>query len=75
MTGAARLAFFIRAPNASRALQVRLASTDPIAMANTRAAEQLGADPGDTVLLAPNGREVPLSSMAADVAASVTHMT
>eukprot|EP00969_Alexandrium_andersonii_P029789 1300543-Alexandrium_andersonii.AAC.1 len=52
--GASQLAFFIRAPNATRALQVRLAGTDPIALANTRAAEQLGADPGDTVLLAPS---------------------
>eukprot|EP00969_Alexandrium_andersonii_P138615 6130249-Alexandrium_andersonii.AAC.1 len=29
-----RLAFFIRAPNGTRALQVRLDSTDPIAVAN-----------------------------------------
>eukprot|EP00969_Alexandrium_andersonii_P209116 9235341-Alexandrium_andersonii.AAC.1 len=48
---------------------------DPIAVANTRAAEQLGADPGGTVLLAPSGHKVPLGSMAADVAASVSHMT
>eukprot|EP00969_Alexandrium_andersonii_P139737 6181682-Alexandrium_andersonii.AAC.1 len=74
-SGSPPLTFHVRAPNATRAAQVMVAATDPIAHVNTRAAEQLSTDPSDAVLLAPNGQSIPLGGMAADVAATVPQMT